>query len=146
MEYAQCVVFVLLWLCYGSSRFYVICLSISSRINSPDSKVHGANMGPTWALSAPDGTHVGPMNLAIRVDGTEPIAWLPMFQWNNIGGYRGILSVPHNNKIQQSRNRKHHCWNVLKCSFTQRQKDLVKQFDAITTKTIITHYCKKARR
>ena len=21
----------------------------------PDSKVHGANMGPTWALSAPDG-------------------------------------------------------------------------------------------
>ena len=23
-------------------------------------------MGPTWALSAPDGPHVGPMNLAIR--------------------------------------------------------------------------------
>ena len=32
----------------------------------PDSKVHGANMGPTWDLSAPDGPHVGPMNLAIR--------------------------------------------------------------------------------
>ena len=32
----------------------------------PDSKVHGANMGPTWVLSAPDGLHVGPMNLAIR--------------------------------------------------------------------------------
>ena len=32
-----------------------------------DSKVHGANMGPTWVLSAPDGPHVGPMNLAIRV-------------------------------------------------------------------------------
>ena len=32
----------------------------------PDSKVHGANMGPTWVLSAPDGPHVGPMNLAIR--------------------------------------------------------------------------------
>ena len=31
----------------------------------PDSKVHGANMGPTWVLSAPDGPHVGPMNLAI---------------------------------------------------------------------------------
>ena len=31
----------------------------------PDSKVHGANMGPTWDLSAPDGPHVGPMNLAI---------------------------------------------------------------------------------
>ena len=33
---------------------------------TPDSKVHGANMGPTWVLSAPDGPHVGPMNLAIR--------------------------------------------------------------------------------
>ena len=33
----------------------------------PDSKVHLANMGPIWVLSAPDGSHVGPMNLAIRV-------------------------------------------------------------------------------
>ena len=32
----------------------------------PDSKVHGANMGPTWVLSAPDGPYVGPMNLANR--------------------------------------------------------------------------------
>ena len=31
-----------------------------------DSKVHGANMEPTWVLSAPDGPHVGHMNLAIR--------------------------------------------------------------------------------
>ena len=31
----------------------------------PDSKVHEANMGPTWVLSAPDGPHVGPMNFAI---------------------------------------------------------------------------------
>ena len=34
----------------------------------PDSKFYGANMGPTWLLSAPDGPHVGPMNLAIRED------------------------------------------------------------------------------
>ena len=33
----------------------------------PDNKVHGANMGPTWVLLAPDGSHFGPMNLAIRV-------------------------------------------------------------------------------
>ena len=33
----------------------------------PDSKVHGAKMGPTWVLSAPDGPHVDPMNLAIMV-------------------------------------------------------------------------------
>ena len=32
----------------------------------PDHKVQGANMGPTWVLSAQDGLHVGPTNLAIR--------------------------------------------------------------------------------
>ena len=42
----------------------------------PDSKVHGANMGPTWVLSAPDGPHVGPMNLAIRVES----AVVPLYQ------------------------------------------------------------------
>ena len=39
-----------------------------------ESKVHGANMGPTWVLSAPDGLHVGPMNLALR-DGIMNRLW-----------------------------------------------------------------------
>ena len=46
----------------------------------PDSKVHGANMGPTWVLSAPGGPHIGPISLAIRV----LMAWLlasPGYQW-----------------------------------------------------------------
>ena len=42
---------------------------------SPDSKVHEANMGPTWVLSALDGPHVGPMNLAIRVLIRLHICW-----------------------------------------------------------------------
>ena len=29
----------------------------------PDSKVHGANMGPTWVLSAPDGPLLAPWTL-----------------------------------------------------------------------------------
>ena len=33
---------------------------------NPYSNVHGANMGPTWVLSAPDWPHVGPIYLAIR--------------------------------------------------------------------------------
>ena len=33
----------------------------------PDSKVHGANMGPVWGRQDPDGPHVGPMNFAIWV-------------------------------------------------------------------------------
>ena len=32
---------------------------------NPDSKVHGANMGPIWGRQDPDGPHVGPMNFAI---------------------------------------------------------------------------------
>ena len=31
-----------------------------------DSKVDGANMGPTWILLAPDEPYVGPINLATR--------------------------------------------------------------------------------
>ena len=33
--------------------------------NIPDSKVHGAIMGPIWGRQDPGGPHVGPMNLAI---------------------------------------------------------------------------------
>ena len=32
----------------------------------PNSKVHGANMGPIWGQQDPGGPHVGPMNFAIR--------------------------------------------------------------------------------
>ena len=32
----------------------------------PDSKIQGANIGLTWVLSARSGSHVGPINLAIR--------------------------------------------------------------------------------
>ena len=38
-----------------------------------DSKVHGANMGPTWVLSAPDGPHIGPMNFVIWVSFVENV-------------------------------------------------------------------------
>ena len=49
--------------------YYVHVFTVSPNLLRafPDSKVHGANMGPTAVLSAPDGPHIGPMNLAIRV-------------------------------------------------------------------------------
>ena len=34
----------------------------------PDSKVHGAYMGPIWGRQDPGGPHVGPMNFAICAD------------------------------------------------------------------------------
>ena len=43
----------------------LIGMRCRSKSKTPDSKVHVANMGPTWVLSAPVGPHVGPMNLAI---------------------------------------------------------------------------------
>ena len=42
----------------------------------PDDKVRGVNMRPIWVLSAPDGPHVGPTNLAIR----DTIATVPVKQ------------------------------------------------------------------
>ena len=39
--------------------------------HNPDSKVHGANMGPIWGRQDPGGPHVGPMNFAVR-------EWLPL--------------------------------------------------------------------
>ena len=49
----------------------------------PDYKVHGANMGPTWVLSAPDGPHVGPMNLSIRgvINGYGKVIKVTTLSW-----------------------------------------------------------------
>ena len=40
---------------------------ISKSRSFPDSKVHGANMGPIWSRQDPGGPHVGPMNFVIWV-------------------------------------------------------------------------------
>ena len=67
--------FIHRWMVYCmrniNSCFVLLILAKMHRIWTkqyclPDSNVHGANMGPTWVLSASDGPHVGPMNLAIR--------------------------------------------------------------------------------
>ena len=51
--------------------------------NYPDSKVHGANMGPIWGRQDPGGPHVGPMKLAISV-----YIWVYIFG-NDVAGFRG---------------------------------------------------------
>ena len=38
----------------------------------PDSKVHGANMGPIWGRQDPGGPHGGPKNLTIWDIATAP--------------------------------------------------------------------------
>ena len=62
----------------------MLCANVILRVFSwrrisdvvPESKVHGANMGPTWVLSSPDGPHVGPMNFAIRGVYILRVPWL----------------------------------------------------------------------
>ena len=49
--------------------------SQASPHNYPDSKVHGANMGPIWGRQDPGGPHVGPMKFAIWV-ACEDVAWV----------------------------------------------------------------------
>ena len=65
-HYGVCRVSVLLSSCYGVCIVFPSCCHRERRANLaeglagdyPNSKVNGANMGPTWVLSVPDGTHV----------------------------------------------------------------------------------------
>ena len=58
-------------------------------------------MGPTWVLSAPDGTHIGPMNLAIT-GVSKHEAWLKAVQlapWAT--GFAAIYFHEHMSRIEQ---------------------------------------------
>ena len=50
------------WISHNQAMAYGITLLHTT----PDSKVHGAYMGPIWGRQDPGGSHVGPMNLTIR--------------------------------------------------------------------------------
>ena len=50
----------------------VFCCDNIISLDCPDSKVHGANMGPIWGRKDPGGPHVVPMNFAIWVDWHSP--------------------------------------------------------------------------
>ena len=42
-----------------------LVIEVTNSHNIPDSKVHGASMGPIWGRQDPGGPHVGSMNFAI---------------------------------------------------------------------------------
>ena len=63
---------VLIWIHVEESQGWLLYIqrimqkrSQSSTQPNPDSKVHGANMGPIWGRQDLGGPHVGPMNFAI---------------------------------------------------------------------------------
>ena len=56
-----------------SNAFNIIVIpAVLYQSRYPDSKIHVAAMGPTWDLTAPDGPHIGPVTLAIRVGLVHP--------------------------------------------------------------------------
>ena len=62
---------------WNPTLFYFQLISHEAKYVSPDSNIHGANMGPTWVLSAQSGPHVSPINLVIRVDMALWLAAMP---------------------------------------------------------------------
>ena len=54
------------WICFDQAQIHHNRLN-TNWDNFPDSKVHGATMGPTWGWQDPGGPHVGQVNLAIYV-------------------------------------------------------------------------------
>ena len=93
-----CVQFIITDLC-GENCIYSVNTFIMwswhgriLRITGPDSKPHGANMGPTWVLSPPGGAHFGPMNIALwgAFCGWNPPLTDRFYShslWNEVFGY-----------------------------------------------------------
>ena len=62
----------------------------------PDSKVHGTNRGLTLVLVAPDGTHVGPMNLAIRASQALSSEYNTVFHTDTKMSYHEMPNIMEN--------------------------------------------------
>ena len=118
-------------------------------MNVRDSKVHGANMGPTWARQDPGGPHVGPMDLAIwgvigfsvkKIDSAGP-HWLST--WNLMMSTRdAVLSIEKKSgtfkavKVSQKFSRTRNC---DLCPFCSHYIDVIMGAipSQITTFTIV---------
>ena len=60
----------------------------------PDSKVHGANMGPISGRQGPGGPHVGPKNFAIWVNMLNMIRTLLMV-WSSLPRHNSPAKCSH---------------------------------------------------
>ena len=72
-------------------------MAFTTAVHYPDSKVHGANMGPIWGRQDPGGPHIGPINFAIWVTNSAvlklPFA-SPLFPVILMASYR-IYELTH---------------------------------------------------
>ena len=76
-----------IWKSSQQNRFHTV-LNVQNAcyifFRFPDNKVHGANMGPTWVLSALDGPHVGAMTLLSGL----------CFRQHELQYYRAVYILP----------------------------------------------------
>ena len=105
-----------------AKRYQLMIIHVtSSQCKFPDNKIHGANIRPTWVLSAPGGSHVSPMNLAIRVGMSNKqiaairISWLggniTPAQFHHII-QRLVLSVAAYIAVRRDLTRVLHCYKL----------------------------------
>ena len=102
----------------------------------PDSKVHGANMGPTWDLSAPDGPRDDLMNLStclnvlnngMRTDTPSCLMISLLLRGHDLQeGFRHVICNRLINALEPDRNRDHH-WK-MHCSGTLKYFVLLFKF------------------
>ena len=100
------------------------CSAIDTN-RSPDIKVHGAKMGPTWVLSAPDGPHVGPMNLAIRVlltDTSTCICALLVYIFDEALGHLQYIILLQHTYQTSNRVSVNHWWKIFHWQPTNQSK------------------------
>ena len=64
-------------------------------VDNPDSKVHGANMGPIWGRQAPGGPHVGPMNFAIWEDPFQQVHYKKHANFSYFKQYDLLVDIRH---------------------------------------------------
>ena len=68
----------LLFLTWNELTVDIGMMPIQHQAIVPDSKVHGANMGPIWSWQDPGGPHVGLINFAIwdNIDNADSCDWV----------------------------------------------------------------------
>ena len=65
------------------------CFVFSMIWTYPDSKVHGANMGPIWGQQDPGGSHAGPINFAIWLAAPNILCSSSKYIFGNVSMYCG---------------------------------------------------------
>ena len=91
---------------------------------NPESKVHGANMGPIWGRQDPGGPHVGPMNLAIW-ETINTLRQLDLLHLNWTDIVWGCCNTV--NTLQNTHNNTPHSSHV-RVSFVSSMHDLLSTF------------------